>query len=224
LNEHLDKLYREFDQLYRDIGIICAGCKDYECEGYVWLLAEEAETLYNQNIPIVEINEDMHFVHSFEEVDGRILIDKPKPPCILRANGLCTIYGIRPLVCRMYPVGFEYDDGLVRLVLHEDCQFARELQGEDRRSFFQAVIGIFQSVPQELIRRLNDEYAKVYGISIFPEGPNLFEAIASIDSLLTKGGDEHVKVQTCTGLHQGDQDHRQGEEVDRRDRSSSLKS
>lgn len=92
----------------------------------------------------------------------------------------------------MYPVGLEYDGDSVKLVLHEDCQFSRELQGENRKSFFRAIIGIFQSVPRELIRRLNDEYAEVYGISSFPEGPNSFEAIASTESLQTKGGGKHV--------------------------------
>ncbi len=192
MNKDLRTLYDAFGRIYETIGMICADCKDHDCEGYVWLLGEEAESLYELGVPIVEINKGLHFLHSFEEVDGHILIDKPKPPCRLRAEGLCTIYNSRPLVCRMYPVGFAMYEGIVQLVLHEDCQFSRELQGEKRMSFFRTVIEILRSVSPGTIRSLTDEYAEIDEISSFPDGPNSFEAIASIDILVGEGGDNHV--------------------------------
>lgn len=192
MNSDLNTLYGAFAYLYEGIGTICAICKDHDCEGYTWLLTEEADSLFNQGVAIVEINEGLHFLHSFEEVDGRLLIDKPKPPCKLRSNGLCTIYDSRPLVCRMYPIGFAVYNGSVQLVLHEDCQFSQELQGEKRMSFFRKVIEILQSVSPETIRRLTDEYAEIDGISSFPDGLNFYEVITSTENLLGKGGVSHV--------------------------------
>lgn len=211
MNKDLRTLYDAFAHVYEKIGMICAGCKDHDCEGYVWLLAEEADALYNQGVPIVEINEGLHFLHSFEEVDGNVLVDKPKPPCRLRSGGLCTIYHTRPLVCRMYPIGFAMNRGSVQLVLHEDCQFSRELQGDARMSFFRFVVRVLQSVSPETIRRISDGYAEVDGISSFPDGQNSFEVIISIDTLLRKGGERHVEVQSGLGQQEGDQDHDQGE-------------
>lgn len=194
MNDHLEKLYAEFDHLYRDIGMICASCKDHDCEGYVWLLAEEAEMLYNHDIPIVEINDGLCFIHSFQERDGRIMVDIPKPPCSWRKNGQCTIYQIRPLVCRMYPVGLANHGSQLLLVMHQDCQFSRELSGEGRTSFFRTVISILQSVSQETIAEIANTYLKIDEISAFPDGQNSIEIIATVDEILKKGDACHVEV------------------------------
>jgi Fe-S-cluster containining protein len=177
-----------FDHLYRDIGSVCADCKDHDCEGYVWLIAEEAEMLYNRNIPIVEINEGIYFIHSFQKIDGRIAVDIPKPPCSLRKNKLCTIYQMRPLVCRMYPVGLTNHNSKLLLVMHHDCQFSRELSGENKISFFKAVANVFQSIPREVIEDIIATYLKIDELSSFPDGQNSYEIIATIDEILRRGG------------------------------------
>lgn len=183
MNDHLGKLYAAFDHLYRDIGSVCAGCADHDCEGYVWLLEEEATILYHHGIPIAEVNECLSFIHSFEEEDGHLLIDKPKPPCILRKNGLCFIYSVRPLVCRMYPVGFARHDGSLSLVLHKDCQFSRQLTGAEKASFFQNVMDILRSVPTGVIRQIVQTFENVDDISSFPSGPNSIDVIATVDEI-----------------------------------------
>ena len=181
--DYLIELCAAFDHLYRDIGPFCSGCQDHDCEGFVWLLEKEAETLYSHGIPIVEVNESLSFIHSFEEKGGCLMIEKPKPPCILRKNGLCSIYSDRPLVCRMYPVGFARHEGSLFLALHKDCRFSRSLSGDEKKSFFQKVLDILQSTSPELISEIKNTFERVDEISLFPTGPNSTEIIATADEI-----------------------------------------
>lgn len=183
MNSHLHKLYLELNFLYRDIRSVCVACQDHDCEGYVWLLKEEASALYDLNIPIVEINESTFFIHSFEEVDGVISIEKPKPPCRLRQNGLCSIYDSRPLVCRIYPVGLVTVSDEIMLVLHKDCKFSRDIKDEAKTVFIAQAIEILKKTPNDLLDEIMDTYRKVDAISAFPEGPNTFEVITPLRSL-----------------------------------------
>jgi Fe-S-cluster containining protein len=184
MNHHLSKLYLELDLLYKDIKPTCIGCKDHDCEGYVWLLKEEAKALFNHNVPIVEINENTFFIHSFEEVEGSVRVDKPRPPCRLRKKGLCSIYDSRPLVCRMYPVGPITIDGEVLIALHKDCRFSRKLQGKDKLKFFNKISEILKQTSNVLLIDILDTYSEVDAISTFPDGPNAFEVIIPLKSLI----------------------------------------
>jgi len=150
----------------------------------VWLLKEEASALYDLSVPVVEINESTFFIHSFEEINGSISIDKPKPPCRLRQDGLCSIYDSRPLVCRIYPVGFVKVDNEVLVVLHKDCKFSRDIKGEVKTAFIAQAIEILKQSPDDLLNEIMDTYRKVDEISAFPEGPNAFEVIIPLRSLI----------------------------------------
>lgn len=169
--------------LYRNIGSTCASCQDHDCEGYVWLLKEEALAFYNRNIPIVELNEGIFFIHSFEEVNGIISIEKPRPPCRLRQARLCSIYDSKPLVCRMYPIGLAVIDDEVIIVLHKDCKFSRDIKDKDRTMFIAQIIKILRQTPDDLLNEIMDVYKKVDAISVLPNGPNAFEAIMPFGSL-----------------------------------------
>ena len=189
MNSHLRKLYSELSFLYKDIRLICAECKDHDCEGYVWLLREEAALLYDMSVPIVEVNDSTFFIHSFEEVDGSLSIDKLKPPCKLRCDGLCSIYDSRPLVCRMYPVGLVTVNGEVLLVLHKDCKFSREISGEVKAVFITKVIEMLRRASPNLLNKIMSAYREVDAISAFPEGPNTFEVIIPFRLIIDKGGE-----------------------------------
>lgn len=177
MDNYLLKMYKAFDLLYRDIRAFCACCEDHDCEGYVWLLKEEAESLYEFGIPIVEINKNTDFIHSFEETNGALLVNKLKPPCRLRQNGFCSIYNLRPLLCRMYPLGLVTEGSEILLALHKDCKFSREIDGEFKREFIEQAIKILKLAPIELLEEIVDAYEKVDEISAFPEGPNTYEVI-----------------------------------------------
>ncbi len=184
MEESLRKIYIDFDVLYQGILSVCADCGDHDCEGYVWLLPEEASALYDLNISIVEINNNTSFINSFEEVNGRLLIERPKPPCKLRHRGLCSIYTSRPLVCRMYPIGFATIQNEVSVVLHKDCQFARGLKGREKELFLLKVLRTFEYTSPKLLMNIMDTYGKVDAISAFPDGSNIFEVIAPLRALI----------------------------------------
>lgn len=183
MDSGLHKLYSRLDALYRDIKSICAGCQDHDCEGYVWLLKEEASLLYELGVPILEINEDINFIHSFEEAEGAILIGKPKPPCILKQDGLCFIYDFRPLVCRMYPVGPAMVNDEIQIVLFQDCKFSRDLGRKSKNKFLSQVIQALEEAPSKLLFEVADTYRKVDTVSAFPQGPNIFEVITPLRSI-----------------------------------------
>lgn len=178
MNQSLLELYVRLDALYQDIHVICRNCPDHDCEGYVWLLEDEARLLQSCGTPIITINGHIRFIHSFEEEDGRIIVDKPKPPCRLRKNGLCSVYDSRPLVCRMYPVGLVTVEEQVMLVLHRDCKFSRELAGSEKESFIRRMLDILESASPELLDEIIQTYREVDAISAFPEGPNSYEILA----------------------------------------------
>lgn len=185
MDEHLVRLYNEFDRLYRGIISTCAGCPDHDCEGFVWLLPAEADALSQQGIEIIEINDDLSFIHSFEEEDGEILIGKAKPPCYLRRDSFCSVYDNRPLTCRMYPVGLASQEGVLMLVLHQDCQFSRNMSGDEKALFLRGVLDILRSVPRRTIKEIADTFKRVDEISVFPDGPNLCEPLISIEDILS---------------------------------------
>lgn len=61
----LPQLYTVLDYLYRDIENICRNCQNQDCVGYIWLLEQETERLYEQNVPLVQVNNGPTFIHSF---------------------------------------------------------------------------------------------------------------------------------------------------------------
>jgi len=180
MNDQLFKLYALFDSLYEDILPYCVNCKDHDCKGFVWLLKKEADLLFEKNTPILEINDGIFFIHSFEEIDGEILINKPKPPCVLKKENLCSLYKNRPLVCRMYPVGFAVVNDEISIVLHSDCNFSRCMSKAEKNVFFQKVIEILRRIPANFFDEIVTNYANVCRISTFPDGINDVEVITPI--------------------------------------------
>ena len=186
MNSNILKLYAEFDALSMDIRLMCQKCSFPCCVGYIWLLADEVESLLNIDVPIVEINDSTAFIHSFEEEDGVIRIDKPKPPCRWRESSFCSIYTNRPLVCRMYPVGFVTDNEEVVVVLHRDCEYSQKLDGKNKKQFFDHIIKILRQTRIGLLNKIFDCYLQVDRLSVFPEGLNTFEVIAPLKVILNE--------------------------------------
>ncbi len=186
MNPNLLKLYSGLDNLYQNIEQVCQNCQDYDCEGYIWLLEDEVKTLLNINVPIVEINESVFFIHSFEEENGIIKVEKHRPPCRLRKSGHCSIYENRPLVCRMYPVGLVTNKDDVVIALHRDCEYSRRLNTQSKKQFFDHFLKILKQMPAHLLNELLNSYRQVDYLSAFPEGPNTFETIVALKTILNE--------------------------------------
>jgi len=76
--------------------------------------------------------------HSYFEYteDGKILQLKSKKngECIFLKDMRCTIYSVRPLICRIFPVGFRKRDGMVKILVEEEdrhCPVARKADIKD---------------------------------------------------------------------------------------------
>lgn len=163
----LKNLYKRLDELFPDICSYCIQCEYEDCIGYVWLLSEEIEELYKKGVQIVEINREISFLDSFCKKNGRIDVDVVKPPCSLRdSNGKCSIYPLRPLVCRLYPLDLKNINGDVLIVIHMKCLFVDRLaKNENVEEFVHQCINTLKEIDKELLEKIEETFRAVESIS-----------------------------------------------------------
>lgn len=178
----LKGLYRVLDILFRGIDRVCQECQGRgyydDCRGYIWLLPEEARRLYNAGVEIVEINNRVRFLNSFSNDRGEIDVEQFKPPCPWCKSKGCSIYKMRPLVCRLYPLGFSLEDDIMCLVLYVDCLFSERRMSDPH--FQEQARALLKRIDPKLLRRILRTYEKVLSISRFPQGPNKVVKIVSL--------------------------------------------
>jgi len=175
-------LYRAFDDLFQGIGSVCRECREKnsypDCQGYIWLLGEEAEKLLANNIEVAVANRRVFFINSFADGKGGLDIEQIKPPCPHYKHGKCSIRSMRPLVCRMYPLGFSKERGKMSLVLYLDCLFSQK--NRTNTSFLERTLVLFERIDPALLQRLICEYQRVLDLSRFPQGKNKVLVIKSL--------------------------------------------
>ncbi len=168
---NLVELYVALDELLDGISDVCQHCIDDDCLGYLWLLPEEAENFYEAGIELLEVNERLTFINPF--TNGEVIdIEKVKPPCPYCQNRRCSIRAFRPFFCRMYPLNFATESDNIYLVLHLDCEYAR--QKEYDMEFHQRAINLFRRLDLQLFFQILGTYRLVEGISKFPAGNNRY--------------------------------------------------
>jgi len=174
----LEELYDALDSLFCGISQICQECHEDDCKGYNWLLPREMDRLYENDVEILEINKNIYFIKPRFGKQDEVNIEMIKPECPLRKNKKCTIYSVRPLVCRMYPLNFSTERDTIYLVLHLDCLYSKKKKGD--------VVFLSQAV--ELIKDLNprllEEIKKIHrdfnSISKFPIGKNKYLRLSAV--------------------------------------------
>jgi Fe-S-cluster containining protein len=196
----LKDLYKELDNLYKGIHKFCKICKEEDCKGYVWLLPKETEEFVNKNIPLVEINKKLNFLDSFSRKNGIINVEEVKPPCVFRGKrGKCTIYPIRPLICRLYPLDFKILKNQYHIVLHTDCLFVKRLiENKNIGQFFDKIINIFYNLNRILLKKILEEYKLIDSISKYPENYKHNDYIKLLKVVNLKRG----KVKVCQNVKQ----------------------
>lgn len=102
LINNLEEFYEALDVLLFGISQTCQKCQEEDCKGYLWLLPQEADELYEKEIEILEINKNICFINPFIGKEREIDTEMVKPECPLRKEKRCAIHDCRPLVCRMY--------------------------------------------------------------------------------------------------------------------------
>lgn len=170
----LKELYEAFDRLNAECNIICGNCEYPDCKGYIWLMNEEVEKLYDCGIELIELNNNIHMLYSFKNERGETDLTIKQPQCVHRCdNGNCNIHDIRPLVCHMYPVGPETVDGAKVWVLHNSCQFTENMKNENKLSeYIYQVKKIIDSISKELYEEILKNYEIMDYLSTFPDGEN----------------------------------------------------
>ncbi len=182
----LDELNHELDALYAPFAQTCVDCRDKCCQGYVWLMPDEADQLVERDVPTVQINDTSSFIHSFPEGDdGSIDVTAEAPLCsqlCCLQPRRCRIYADRPFSCRLYPVGFEMrEDGVLVWALHLDCQISRQLEARGiTDEFSRRFETILDSIAPELYAQIITTYRQVHAISTFPHGGNTYRTLKEV--------------------------------------------
>jgi MoaA/NifB/PqqE/SkfB family radical SAM enzyme/Fe-S-cluster containining protein len=193
--ETLSQLYDTLDGLYRDIEQDCRECQDPDCMGYVWLLKEEADRLYERGVPLVQINNGPTFIHSFPTTtSGKPDLSVRYPPCsqLCTDSRRCSIYKDRPLACRLYPLGLETKaDGTIVWALHQDCLHVRRMKDLSTLSNFERRIqNTINLLSPELLAEIVETYRAVDAIASFPDGENNYSSLQEVG---------YVQVQSSSG-------------------------
>ena len=178
----LKELYDALDELYRGIEQDCCGCQDPDCMGYVWLLKEEVERLYECGVSLVQVNNGPTFIHSFSATaQGQPDLSVRYPLCsqFCIDSRRCSIYQDRPLTCRLYPLGLETKaDGTIVWALHRDCLYVRRLEERGLLSGFECQIrNIINNLSPQLLKEIVETYRAVDAISSFPDGENNYKEV-----------------------------------------------
>lgn len=184
----LAQLYCELEELYRGIEGDCRECKDPDCVGYVWLLDEETTKLYQREVPLVQINNGPSFIHSFPTNSrGQLDVSVRYPTCsqVCANRRRCKIHKDRPLVCRLYPLGFETkENGTIVLALHRDCLYVRGLEKRGLiQNFKDHALSLVDRLSPQLLAEILKTYHTVYAISVFPEGENKYLTVKEVDRI-----------------------------------------
>lgn len=179
----LFEFYQALNVLLSDISV-CKSCQWINCRGYVWLMQEESENLVKANIPVVEINNKINFIHSFPEIDNKIDFCAVKPKCIvLRSDGLCKFYKVRPLSCRLYPFDLEVIAKRIEWIVHKDCEIIVQADKANTLSeFCKKFLFILDLLSNPLKEEIISTYRMVDSVSILPDG------ISNNRYILKKGG------------------------------------
>ncbi|MGC9611046.1 MAG: SPASM domain-containing protein, partial [Minisyncoccia bacterium] len=190
--ETLPQFYEALDGLYRDIEQDCKECQDPDCMGYVWLLKQEADGLYECGVPLVQINNGPTFIHSFPaNAQGQLNLSVRYPPCsqLCADNRRCKIHQDRPLTCRLYPLGFETKaDGTIVLALHRDCLYARRLEERGLLPDFEFhARNILNNLSPKLMEEIVETYRAVYAVSSFCYGENNYKEVCHVKMCRSPG-------------------------------------
>lgn len=193
----LNNLYDVLNKIYKDIYPLCSICEEEDCKGYLWLLPDEVKELFDKNISIIEINKKINFINPFEK--KKINTEIVKPPCKLRCkNDKCSVYKIRPLVCRLYPIDFKILSNEFWVVLHTDCLYVQKaLKNKKIDKIISDIVLMFDNIDKKLLNDIINTYKSVNIISKYPKDYKHDDYIKIFKINFLKG-----KLKTCLNAKQ----------------------
>ncbi len=173
----LEELRTEVNGLLEGIDEDCRVCQYPDCEGFIPVLEGEVDTLLDASLEIVEVNECIYFMNNFDlDSEGNVDLSIRPRSCKQRSreSGLCMIHGMKPIVCAMYPLGFDQTPtNEVVWCLHMSCEFSRRIY--EANGFFTLktnFIDILNRMDVNLYSMLVKTFHEISSIYYFPEGNN----------------------------------------------------
>ena len=171
--ETLEEMKSLIDWVWRDISPACSTCSEPDCIGYVWVIPEEEEALLDVGVQTVQLNgSGPIFIDSYHRNRrGHLQVWQPKPRCPHRAeDGTCRVHAHRPLVCHLYPMGFErLPTGRLAWVLYESCKYVKSLTAEGRQALFVELATVVRRLSQELRSKLLAYFKSVEYVALSTE-------------------------------------------------------
>jgi len=150
------------------------------------LLNEEAETLLKNDASVLEYhnkrNEYGYMLDTYpRDEKGEFITHALAPECPNRcsSSGKCSIYGCRPLVCRLYPIDIQEIKNKpdIYWVVHKKCDFITKAPQNNVDEWLSEAKKLVESVENHLLSEIELEWKKFADIMVFPpdfEGYNCY--------------------------------------------------
>lgn len=158
----LDELKIRLRNIFPNIQESCEKCRYPDCRGYIHLLEEKVDSLLNDDISVVCLNESVYLIDSFRRrEDGNLDLTEFSPKCRLRCqNGDCSIHEKKPLICLSYPIIIDrYQDGKDYWVFHKQCQYYDDVSNTGQKEeIINSYMKLIDEVSPELKANIKEAY------------------------------------------------------------------
>lgn len=139
-------------ELFPKISETCRGCKTC-CRTYGWLLKKEAKQFIKKGYPVIQLNNSIFCIDSFNRNSkGQIILDKI-PRCRFYKKRKCLIQEDKPLDCKLFPIKVKFYRDSCIFGLSLGCKYISNLNGKKKEELYQRVIRFIKEMPNE---ELND--------------------------------------------------------------------
>jgi len=164
MRSKLKKTYRLTDKLFPGISDLCEVCKTC-CETYGWLLEKEARRFSKRGFPVAKINNLLYCINSLKRnKKGKVVLNQI-PRCIFYQKGNCSIYKLRPIDCRLFPIKVKFDNRQSFIGLSLGCKYISSLTKSELKKINKNIINFFKKAPEKIIAEYLNLMYQAYLIS-----------------------------------------------------------
>lgn len=122
----------------------CLSCHEPCCNGYIMAFSDEHRR-------IIEYCEEDYFIKG----DGYYYMNDVDE-CPYLKDGMCTIYEVRPMMCRFYPFFPIPRNGRIRVCYDKDCPLVGVLSEEEKEQVKKEMREFYRGERLEIFQRFWD--------------------------------------------------------------------
>jgi Fe-S-cluster containining protein len=177
-NQSFARFRSAVSQSWPDISSSCSECSYHDCMGYIMISPSESQELLLSGITQVRINGESGplFLDNYPRSNaGNVVVGITKPICPYRdESGKCSVHGLKPLICDMYPLGLEMVDSRVFWAIYLDCEYVEKIRKSNKLStLVENLCGVIDDNLTESEKiEIIDTYRKSYELASWPDGAN----------------------------------------------------